>query len=317
MNIEFHYYITYFLAKEAGFLPQHAEILAYSSQFVDTSIHKFEISSQGSIYSIEPTQNYGFWAKDFAYSAYLPFHFYPGRAEKNWFAVKANSRAVKDLLIHALKQKNLYKMGIALHTFADSWAHDGYSGIIQKWNTVSESSPLPPIGHAQAGKKPDLLEERSPKGMATSNLEKYIAAAKKTYRYLCLYNGTSYEDEDLQIETLKLVWMTSTGKIKPLRERISDYSIELAVPPFDRMLWYQQALIDPPKPGDDFAGFDKLLWARDHILGKPLGIRRLKAKDEFQHSHLYKWNEAAKYQRTWALSEIKKHQLEIPWEQWP
>ena len=35
MQKDFHYYVTYALAKTAGFSPEESEIIAYSSQLVD------------------------------------------------------------------------------------------------------------------------------------------------------------------------------------------------------------------------------------------------------------------------------------------
>ena len=61
MNIEFHYYIIHFLANQAGFPEEEAQLIAYSSQFVDHNIVSYRIEIAGKYYSTFPTQNYGFW----------------------------------------------------------------------------------------------------------------------------------------------------------------------------------------------------------------------------------------------------------------
>ena len=52
MDIEFHYWVTAFLAKNAGFSEDETEIIAYSSQYVDDNDVNFEIEdrSTGKVY---------------------------------------------------------------------------------------------------------------------------------------------------------------------------------------------------------------------------------------------------------------------------
>ena len=47
---------------------------------------------------------------------------------------------VKKLLIEGLKTRNLYRVGIAIHTYTDSWAHQNFSGLDEEWNTTESSS---------------------------------------------------------------------------------------------------------------------------------------------------------------------------------
>ncbi len=44
VDIEFHYYITYLVAARAGFEPQEASALAYSSQYIDNNDIIFQIN---------------------------------------------------------------------------------------------------------------------------------------------------------------------------------------------------------------------------------------------------------------------------------
>ncbi len=46
MNIEFHYYITKYLALSAGFEEDEAEIIAYSSQFVDDNYLRLTLQTE-------------------------------------------------------------------------------------------------------------------------------------------------------------------------------------------------------------------------------------------------------------------------------
>ncbi|MCP3926762.1 MAG: hypothetical protein GY714_29735, partial [Desulfobacterales bacterium] len=81
MNIEFHYYTIYYLAKEAGFNHSDSKIIAYSSQFVDNNLIAYSIKTQKEIYKTKASQNYGFWDNSFPEEAYIPFHFFPGNTD--------------------------------------------------------------------------------------------------------------------------------------------------------------------------------------------------------------------------------------------
>ena len=80
MNIEFHYYLTKYLALEAGFDDSEAEIIAYSSQYVDDNSTQYKIElPDGSEYEnyITQTKNILRPRKQLM-RIYLLFHFLPG-----------------------------------------------------------------------------------------------------------------------------------------------------------------------------------------------------------------------------------------------
>ncbi|RLB17666.1 MAG: hypothetical protein DRG82_05930, partial [Deltaproteobacteria bacterium] len=62
----------------------------------------------------------------------------------------------------ALATGNPYRIGIALHTYADTWSHQNFTGYEEKWNSVfSWRNPFralaPNIGHADVGHLPDEI----------------------------------------------------------------------------------------------------------------------------------------------------------------
>ena len=64
----------------------------------------------------------------------------------------------------ALKNNNPYRIGIALHTYADTWSHQNFTGLHQNWNSVYPwynifKSIAPNIGHAEAGHSPDAISD--------------------------------------------------------------------------------------------------------------------------------------------------------------
>ena len=62
----------------------------------------------------------------------------------------------------ALESGNPYLLGISLHTFADTWSHQNFTGFDEEWNSVFREKSifrrLPPnIGHAEVTHTPDVI----------------------------------------------------------------------------------------------------------------------------------------------------------------
>jgi hypothetical protein len=314
MNVEFHYYIIHFLALRAGIPENHARIIAYSSQYVDNNIVAYAIDMGREIYHTIVTQNYGWWDDSFPKNVYIPFHFFPGNNEnlncqrkdgkRNPLNCTPNSPGVKKLLIRALKTRNMYRVGIGLHTFADSWAHQNFSGTLETWNMISEDSPIPNIGHAQALKTPDDISVNwtdtrlTTSGSLISNRERFLQAALKIYKYLCIFNHKSFYDTELVMQEL-FTRLIPPESGKGLEERILDFIIETNIQEYDRKEWLRDAVYMGKDTFDEelFTGYDKLLWLRDALLYRTSLFKRnrLLAKNNFYQSHIYYWNEAAKF----------------------
>jgi len=312
MNIEFHYYIIHFLANQAGFPEEEARTLAYSSQFVDHNIISYTIKSGNRTYATFPTQNYGFWDDSFPREVYIPFHFFPGNPDyerakrldgrKNSLSCTPNGPQVKELLLTALKTRNLYRVGIALHTYADSWAHQNFSGQLEEWNAIDSRSLIPAIGHAQALRKPDTpgLSWKDPRlqkeNQTVVNRDRMLAAARMIYKYLCTYNHRSFDDID--VVEWKLADLIGMPGAKTSDERISDIVIEERMEKYYRSEWLHEAFHVTEDPGSKelFTGYDKLLWLKDAVLYRSSIIERkpVSAKPAFYESNLYKWLESAR-----------------------
>lgn len=311
MNIEFHYYNIYFLALRAGFSDNDASVIAYSSQFVDSNVISYKINTNRGVFNTLVTQNYGWWDKSFPEDVYIPFHFfpgdidYPGSARKdgrtNKMNVTPNSSNVKKLLVSALKTRNLYRVGIGLHTFADSYAHQNFSGILEDWNIIEENSIIPGIGHAQAVTNPDKFigEWKDPRLVRGKdyiiNKLRFLKAAKKVYKYLCTYNGKSFDNADIVMDELNEMIGTS---YKTQDERIADIIIECNAYRYNRKQWLSEAVYLDEQPDQEelFHGYDKLLWLTDQALYKTniLSKDKLTARENFYNSHFYKWQCAAR-----------------------
>jgi len=254
MNKSFHYYCIRVLAEKARFEPEHAQTIAYASQYTDDSTefgkmtitnipHDFEYprlnrsrNEFDPICTSHSAKNWFSklwkWAKfylktDVQRKVLMPFHFLPpealssGNGDQFDFVTQPNSRLANLIVEEALASlshataatldQSLIKLGIALHTYADTWSHSGFSGRhnsvendikrIQKknGNKYQAANPLefsvsyaaPDVGHAEAGGLPDesnmdwkakYANKRS--GIQRTNTESFLIAASHIYTKL-------------------------------------------------------------------------------------------------------------------------------------
>jgi hypothetical protein len=316
MNLEFHYYIVHYLCNRAGFGEEESRTIAYSSQYVDNSLVSRVVKTERGPYTTLITQNYGWWNDSFPRTVYLPFHFFPGDTShpgsRRWDGrinrcnCTPDSPGVKRLLIAALKTRNLYRVGIALHTYADSWAHQNFSGLHEDWNMLDKNSLIPSIGHAQAVSAPDILTATwtDPRiveaGGYVNNRERFLQAARKIYKYLAAYNHRSFDDADLVIEMLSDL-IGPPGREREMSERIFDYIIAENILKYDRYEWlneavYADGLLDVKSEESVPSGYDKFTWLTDAVLYRSnlMKTRPVTAKNGFFSSRYYLWNEAAR-----------------------
>ncbi len=326
MNLEFHYYVVHWLALRAGIDPGQAQVMAYSSQYVDKAILGFDVSAPSGSYATIITQDYVFWDEATARNVYLPFHFLPGgrrgpapqRADgqANPFSVLPDSDIAKEILIVGLKTRDPYRVGIALHAYADTWAHQNFSGLNEDWNTVDPASPWPRTGHAQVLTAPDPVAgvwedaRLKPPYSAIRNRDRFIEAAAKIYKYLCTYNKRSFDDAPLVMEALQRLW-GRPGAERPMSERILDYVIDGDMLQWDGQAWTREAGLPADDASERVVGYEKLRWLKRELAGR-VGLarrERLSLDDSFFRSRLYAWNQAAVEHRAAAQAVLKREGL--------
>ena len=165
---------------------------------------------------------------------YISFHFIPDDEYTNElsydFKVKANGVLARTLVENAIKEvranfkntkkyiQKLVKLGIALHTYADTWAHQTFSGRLshkdndvdnieyyenQRWikqniYDILRDIIIPDIGHIDAGSYPDyshiewkFKKESSNSLLYRNNTKIFLDAAESIYNYLRLITNES------------------------------------------------------------------------------------------------------------------------------
>jgi hypothetical protein len=241
--------VTYVVARIAGFPHEDADIIAYAAQYVDDAtsagVVRFDnraiytrISSSHKntdFENFDPVDDLLVW---------MPFHFLPGNGgaaagdnPAGTFIDKivtypdspvAREMVQAAILDHA-KPYSLHRLGITLHVYADTWAHQGFAGVLHEINNVTDfretgdskafakglswfinhflEKAVPPLGHGKALIFPDMpflsWKYKNGRGLVIerNNTEIFCDAANGTCRALQRYRGqseTGIGDKDMR-----------------------------------------------------------------------------------------------------------------------
>ncbi len=240
MQKDFHYFTIRILSEKAGFSPEESQIIAYASQFVDDSTEhtpmmlpvNFTIDYpriKNNIFDPICTAHKGLqflqdFKKDTQMQIYMCFHFLPSEiyyGQKDYsYVTRPNSNFAKVIIDKAAKNftnspenhlYNLINLGIAIHTYSDTWAHQDFSGTHshkdnnieririwqnERWQSLSRAGKfrnklMPEIGHAEAFHYPDLpfmnwrfQRMKNKANITKNNLGIFIDAAQNVYSFL-------------------------------------------------------------------------------------------------------------------------------------
>ena len=158
MQIDFHHAVTYVVARCAGFTPAEASVIAYAAQYVDNASNSGVVRFEGGIrYSRISSAHHLVDARNFReldnLQVWIPFHFLPGnggrKADESHdgpFVEKLrctpDSHIAKEMIAACIADcrapYGLHRLGITLHVYADTFAHQGFTGVCHEINDVSE-----------------------------------------------------------------------------------------------------------------------------------------------------------------------------------
>jgi len=368
MQKDFHYYCVAVVARAAGYAPEDARQIAYASQYVDDSTESeaIPIEHNGSVVNFEPVRTahdlqrlrhmvYAIqWSEQ--KRVYIPFHFLPPKRfsesapGKFCYITKENSDLARELVKHALQtgsdsagkanppfsRRHLCSVGIALHTYADTWSHADFSGRTsaeendvekirvcndKKWHTILAQNVIadaaPCIGHAQAESFPDVVCEdwrcQLPKNRSTgrNNTKQFMSAAENIYNMLSGYLGNSavnpipWDPVKRRIAAM-FAFKPKAGKME--RFLYKAYRLHLDNQLQQRCTVWKTSFLDLFPGGLDY---DHEQWRREALEGptdwntwavadwQKQGPR--KAKAGFWDSHFFHFHRAALKQRHYVL----------------
>ena len=268
MQIDGHHTMTYIAARLAGLSAKQANIVAYSAQYVDDATNSGVIHfKNGAMYnrisSAHKMLDYRNSDELANHQVWVPFHFLPGNGEKpagenpdgsfiHKLICKPNSEVAKDMIKACLADRDkpygLYRLGITMHVYADTWAHQGFAGVNHEVNEVKNLtsndpsldrsfaskivnfflSEAFPLGHGAALSHPDRpylvwsYEVKTPNGVEVvnrNNPEDFLEAVDYMCRVMrCYKNGVSGQD----LENTAGLPAHDKKKVKELINRITD-----------------------------------------------------------------------------------------------
>lgn len=148
MNIDFHYGVIYLVSRLAGMNPVDAQIVAHSSQYVDdaTTPGILQFAGGEQFQRIASAHEMLDFRNEFNSDnklVWTPFHFLPG-GEGNSLEDKAickpDSAIAKAMVKRSINGRQaenaLHRLGVTLHVYVDTWAHQGFTGMVSKHNVV-------------------------------------------------------------------------------------------------------------------------------------------------------------------------------------
>jgi len=277
MQVDFHYYCISVLAFHAGFEKEEARIVAYCSQYVDDATESKPVNLEQFLFHPIRTAYYSLKAInwDMQKKIYIPFHFLPPKPlrsqEKFSYITQPNSYFAKILLKEAIKKKMenwLHKIGTALHTYADTWAHQGFSGRQniennvediniherEKWkqltweNIVLDAFPM--IGHCEANRYPDYpfltwkYKNYKNQWIERNNTKIFLLAAETIFRHLCNITGKRKSSWQQLAETVKELFLCDVNVNKRCKAWIEQFPkiFQTQEDIYDRVAWRKEAL---------------------------------------------------------------------------
>ncbi|UCH03100.1 MAG: hypothetical protein JSV20_04815 [Candidatus Bathyarchaeota archaeon] len=336
MQIDFHFYAIYAIARAAGFSPDNAHTIAYSSQHTDDAKyeHALEFGNGGRFQQVLSAHKFfdpDAVGKETCYRIWVPFHFLPGNSGIDFYErmlTKANSiiaqRMVEEFLGSNLKPYSLHRLGIILHTYADNWSHQNFMGIRHDMNDVKKikgkditKSALegikrkvvacwaPKVGHAQAATIPDepyrewKYEDYKGRSLQISNQERSLDAAQNCYTVLSRFRERFSEFRGSPV----LPWQKILEKIGELFSHQGELD--------DRVKNWQEAISKgtigfEPNDNDIELTYDDREWFRAAVtvIQKEEEKPSFEKKEGFQMSSWKYFHDAAAFHRFHLLHEL-------------
>ncbi|NWF61891.1 MAG: hypothetical protein HXY43_22210 [Fischerella sp.] len=158
MQIDFHHGVTYIAARLAGFDREAASIIAYCAQYVDDATNAGVIRfDNGALFSRISSAHKMLDYRNFQelanHRVWIPFHFLPGNGglkagqdpSRNFIdklICRPNSYIAKDMVKECILRRDtsygLHRLGITMHVYVDTWAHQGFAGVNHQVNEAKK-----------------------------------------------------------------------------------------------------------------------------------------------------------------------------------
>lgn len=191
MQKDFHFYVTYALAKKAGYSEGDAATIAWADEYTDRQTDEDIYEVQTQCPKVDRWDD-----PQIQFTVLVPFHFIPGDDGEWPWKTTQNSPRVQKLVKAAEESQDLCRLGITLHALQDTFSHQGFSGWREKRNSCYPwyylKSLLPNVGHTEMLAMPDMVDRvwHDPRtNEKIDNRRRALAAAEATYKSLLRARG--------------------------------------------------------------------------------------------------------------------------------
>jgi hypothetical protein len=213
----------------------------------------------------------------------------------------------------ALSTKNLYRIGICTHSYADTWAHQNFVGYYEYMNGMGKvrkgliEKLIPNIGHADAKRQPDIPgliweDGRLVKGSREiHNKERFVEAAEFIFKKFRKHLKPEEKNEKTEKDWSKLkkdlenaIGDEFNGKDRGQKQRIENYKKLVSdFREYNKSEWFDEAVET------------KVRGLKDKVDWGPLNAINLfpdkyYKKPGFEDSHWYHFQVAVKEHQKWA-----------------
>lgn len=284
MDTEFHYYMTGMIAHAAGFSKDEAKTIATASEYTDENDEMLKVKDRrnGNVYENYISQTMDILKpKQRLMRIYPIFHFIPGEPDADTarrrdgkmhlLNTTPDSEIANCLIDEAIKvtgETRLYRIGIATHAYADTWAHQNFVGWFDYINNVGLNFK-PDIGHADAEHHPDWPSHRWEDARLVEgtvyNTLRFLGAAKKLYeKYRAAMQNTAPTEAwpDLEKKLVDAMGALFSGSTNWYKDKRMDAYRQVApwIGEFDEAEW-RDAAIEKDFPESIISGF--CMWRED------------------------------------------------------
>jgi hypothetical protein len=266
MQIDFHHAATYVVSRLAGFDHEAASVVAHAAQYVDDATHDGALDFvTGERYVRVTSAHKTFDIKLNGNEAdnrlvWVPFHFLPGNEQPpagidakeaylRRMMCKPDSAVARAMVLDCVRRQDLpfalHRLGIALHTYVDTWAHQQFVGVLCELNRLKDVTVDPDPAYVDSDVYGDLAS-------GLSRLEGFIAG------HLPVGHAAALTLPDMPF----LRWrFTRRNGDRVVRDNPTDF-LAAAHGAFNmarRYLAHDTELADTPLPEADAAAIDRLL----------------------------------------------------------
>lgn len=276
MNKEFHYDMTYVILMRAGADQEFARLAACSAQFIDERLEDLKFHG----ITLEATQTPILAPRTDRRRIFPVFHFIPGEPGRasprkdrlqHEFVTTPDSPLARKLLTCALESRDPYRLGIALHAYADTWAHQNFVGCRHSFNAFPGiiNGIIPNIGHHDAGHKPDQLgywNDLRLENEMIDNRRRFRCAAIRMYEECALFFEKAQPSTVILIREKERFRGMLDAPTRKERQALREGSVPFGYPHYSKDAWFDDAL-EAAGP-DDFKDTSLYLFheaAKAHI----------------------------------------------------